>query len=220
MARPRTYKIEEVLAKIREYRLEHPTEMLKARPVSDYLKKNGYPIEPYTIKRTAEFRDELDKLNKGSAAEMLATIAMYKKLDVDQFFRKNRTPETIRDALITMDAYYGSLAASASAAISEKDRLTEENRRLHRKIDELKAQIEDTKHLKDANLDLKREVSALKNILNKYVYPEVAKTLLSDAGLSSDSIVDSDKVAKMTVDETAEFTVDVLNEMAKEINHG
>ena len=217
MARPRNYKIEEILAKIREYRLEHPTEMLKARPVSDYLKQNGYPIEPYTIKRTAEFRDELDKLNKGSVAEMLATIAMYKKLDIDQFFRKHRTPESIRNALTTLDAYYGALAASAAAAIKEKDKLTEDIRRLRRQNNELKAQMEDATKLKEEIRNLKKEVSALRTILDKYVYPDAAKTLLSDAGLPANSIVDPEKVAEITVNEGTVFNAEILNDIAKEI---
>lgn len=218
MARPRNYKIEEVLTKIREYRVAHPTEILKPKSVSNYLKENGFAIEPYTIKRTPELMDELEKLNRGSAAEMIATIAIYKKLDIDRLFQENRTPEALRQAIRTLDDYYGALAASASAALTEKDKLSSEVKTLQKSNNELKSQIEDTKHLKDENRRLRKEISALKNTLNKYVYPDVAKSLLSEAGFSdTDGVADPEKVNEMTVNESTEFNVDILNAISLEI---
>ena len=217
MGRPRKYNIEEVLAKIREYRLEHPNEMLKSRTISDYLKKNGFPIEPYTIKRTPEFREELEKLNRGTAAEVLATIAIYKKIDIDRFFRENRTQESLREAIVSLDAYYGALAASASAVISEKDKFLEENKSLHRNIEDLKSQIKDADQLKEEIRHLKKEVSSLKTILNEYVYPEVANAILSEAGTVENSFVNPEKATDMIVDESTEFDIDILNDISKGI---
>lgn len=185
MARGKTYKSEEIIRLVDEFRIENPSEKITIPNFGKYIRKKDMDIQDHTLRRDKEFRNYLEAINKGAEQEIENDLVTYKTIDIDSFLEKNRTKDKLKEAIVIRDRYYANIAARAAEAFKER-------RKLQKRVEELEAEIESLKEnlsavqAKADNADIKLKnniISKLRAILNSYVYPDVANAILQKEGI-------------------------------------
>lgn len=64
MARVKTYKIDEIIKLLNEYRFENSGAKVTIPKFGEYIRDKGYAIEDHTLRRDDEFRAYLNKVMK------------------------------------------------------------------------------------------------------------------------------------------------------------
>lgn len=189
---PRKVKIESetLISLIDQFyaeKCEGQPERLKIPQIGAYIRSKGYDVADYLIRRNEEAKAYIEKMQNTTEEIHVHTVAVYRDLDIDNFLMKNNTKEKLRIAIRERENYYREITHSASYSFKE-------NKRLERQVVELKQQIEELKSknecitekctvLDSENRRNMIEKQKLREIVDTYVYPEVANELLKQAGL-------------------------------------
>lgn len=161
---------------------ERPEELIKPSALAKYLEENGYDVKDYTIRRNAESREYIEKLNSKIKEEELnfEKPIVYDTLDVDAFLKRNNNRNSLKNALIELDRSYAQIASQAAKAIKS-------NRELRAKVDKqeeiiatLTQQNEKlTAKITDGQRKEKDEIiRTLKRILDNYIYPSMGNAII------------------------------------------
>lgn len=210
MARVKTYKIDEIIKLLNEYRFENSGAKVTIPKFGEYIRGKGYAIEDHTLRRDDEFRAYLNKVNEDDENRLLNGVVTYRTLDADAFLAKNNSRSKLKEALTTRDRYYANIAARAADAIKAKRASDKKAQELEARISELEAlvselntKLEDIK-AKNTSEELKKKnetIRKLKNVLDDYVYPDAANAILKKEGILevANSLVPEDVIESKTV---------------------
>jgi hypothetical protein len=180
MAKKRSIEAESLINLLDEYRFDNPNVKITIPLFGIYVRSKGYDVQDYTIRRSAEFRAYLDKISKGTEEDSRSDLVTYKTLDADDFLEKNRTPDSLKSALVARDRYYARIAANAVEAINARQALERKVAEQKKRIAELETQLENVQAKAD-NADIRQKnavIAKLKAILDSYIYPEAANAIL------------------------------------------
>lgn len=161
---------------------------LKIPEIGQYVRSNGYPeLKDYVIRRNEQVITHIEELKQTSEKKELSLVVAYKTIDIENFINTNRSDTKMKKALSELNMYYKTIC-DAATLINEKAKRSESKRKeLEKKLNETQAELEILR-TKNANLENeKKQLSAenkkLKQIINTYVYPEIANELLAKEGL-------------------------------------
>lgn len=164
MARVKTYKIDEIIKLLNEYRFENSGAKVTIPKFGEFIRDKGYAIEDHTLRRDDEFRAYLNKVNEDDENRLLNGVVTYRTLDADAFLAKNNSRSKLKEALTTRDRYYANIAARAADAIKAKRTSDKKAQELEARISELEAlvselntRLEDMK-AKNTSEELKRKM--------------------------------------------------------------
>lgn len=224
MARPKMIEDTELLKLLKQFyenECNGNIKKLNYEAVSNYIRHHGYPEYQATmLRRTKAAREYLDGLRNVANGKNIQMVIAYKTLDVDAFLDTNRSRDSLRSALIALDNHYRTIYDSASIIIKSNNKQTElynqatENLNLaQNQIKELEATIST---LKDELKDLRSKNKALQDVVDTYVYPDIANELLSRDSViyQEQSTIDGEKLDKNIIDAATE----IKNIPAKEDN--
>ena len=179
------------------------------KSLADYICAQGYPsVTARLLQRNLAVRSCIEEWNESIEDKNKGIVVAYKTLDVDAFIVRNGNPNALRKALSELDTYYKSVCSAATEILAE-------NRVLKRKISDF--QISTTQHketvteisseiknIKNEINRLKKENRALRDVVETYVYPEIANEILKKKGLlqNTSEIVSTDALesAMITAD--------------------
>lgn len=106
---------------------------------------------------------------------------------MDAFLVKNNTKEKLKKAFKERENYYREITHSASYSFKENRRLEQLVRELKKRIKESEEELENIKKksidISSDNRNYKSENQKLREIIDTYVYPEIANELLKKQGL-------------------------------------
>lgn len=180
MARKKLISDEDLLNLFEQYLIaccSGDPNLVKISQFGDFVRKKGYPnVADTTIRRNTIFRDTLELHKKEFEDEGYQTVITYKTLDVENFMATNRTPASLKSALIELNKYYQKIADYATSFKQEADNLRLRVNELEAKNDKLTNKIKVDK-------DLDSENKKLRSIIKNSVYPEIANELLKAEGL-------------------------------------
>lgn len=187
MARLKAIMDEELVEYFEQYLAEHclyDIKLFKIPNFGDYIRENGFPqVADTTIRRNKVFRKALDIRKKEQVDEQYQAVITYKTLDVESFMRTNRTPSSIKAALIELNQHYKRIA---EAALSYRDQVEslktqiKELRELFQNSNSEKISIE---KIKSDIKELQKENKSLRGLIQASVYPAIANELLKAEGL-------------------------------------
>lgn len=203
MARSKVLSSDELIKQVDEFRFENPGTCVSIPALGEYIRKKGFPIQDYTLRRDADLRKYIESIVKKEDGNTYVEVVTYRTLDVDTFLENNRTQAELKAALSQRDQYYARIAATAVEAIKKKKATEKSLQELQEKCAALesalahKAQKEDTAAMKEKDA----VITKLKGILDTYVYPDVANTLLEKEGIleTVNHIVNLQSVESLTL---------------------
>ena len=192
MSRTKTYNTKEVIGYLNEYRIENPGLKISIPKFGTYLRGKGCDVQDHTLRRDEEFKKYLEEINKEESNERFNELITYKTIDVDAFIEKNNNKVKLKEALINRDRYYADIAARATEAIHEKNECLEKMRKSDAETAKLKEQIKKLEEKKD------EIITALKSIIDDYIYPNAANAILRKEGILKieNNIIDDEVIDK------------------------
>ena len=215
MPRGRSYNTDELLRILDEYRFDNAGKKISIPKFGEYIRSLGYEIEDYTLRRDEGFRKAIQEINNENDSVVYNNLVAYKSLDIDAFINKNNTKSKLKEALSLRDKYYAKVAIYAMDSIKAKKGLEQKIDELENEIKELKSEISklqallDKKKVDNSELKEKNEVILkLREILETYIYPDMANALLETEGIldAVNQLVDFETVTKKLI--TADSVID------------
>ena len=197
--------------------------LFKIPQFGDYLRKNGFPnVADTTIRRNKPFRDILESKKLISPDENYQVIITYKTLDVDSFMKINRTPSSVKAALVELSQYYKGVVEAAANIKSENDTLRKELKKVTTQLREEHSDKLAFDKVMEEKVQLETENKKLQSILKTSVYPEIANELLKAEGLlKTDKTVITDEFLAnhiITADTEIDFSIDEISSINKPEN--
>lgn len=173
---------------------------LKIPAIGEYIRSQGYDVADYLIRRNHDVRDYITKLQNNAEETYINSVTVYRDMDVTAFVEKNNTPSKLIRAIKERENYYREVTTSAAYCFQENKKLQKRLHDLEKRIKELENSIVNDENTFSETSRLCKELKAenvqLRNIVDTYVYPEIANELLKKQGLlkTTAGIVDADKV--------------------------
>ena len=133
-------------------------------------------------------------------------------MDVDDFLKKNRTIKALKKALIERQNYYMEVASSATLIFEENKKLKKKLEKLEKEMSVLEKELETKSIANQETLsgfrEAKRRVRVLQDLVETYVYPEIANELLVQRGIlkKTESMVDPIVVGENLVKPTDDIS--------------
>lgn len=167
------------------------TALLEIPQIGKYVRSKGYDIDDYLIRRYKGARAHIKELQESTEEIHIHTVAVYRDIDMDEFLAKNNTREKLKNALKERENYYREITHSAAYSFKENKRLELLEKNSKKRVEELEKELEAIES-KSANLssdsrNYKSENRKLREIIDTYVYPEIANELLKQQGLLKDT---------------------------------
>lgn len=161
---------------------------MKIAEIGRYVRSHGFPnVNDPVIARNASVRQYIEESISKSKNEDYLRVSVYKTLDVEQLFERNNSVSSLKKVLTEREQYYKSLSEAAARALDQNDDLKEENNHLKLKLDDIMISNEQNEstieNLSRENKQLQADNKKLRNIIDIYVYPEIANELLKKQGL-------------------------------------
>lgn len=237
MGRPKAIEDSELLELLDSYVVEvcdgNP-DRVKFSGLAKYARSKGYEnVESYTISRSEAVRKHLEDIRENYDKDnYTAKVTVFQRLNVDEFLKKNHSPELLKKALVTRDMYYEKIHNSCAYYMRksrEASREAEESRikseKLRKKIDELDSRLDEMKKA----LDTVREENCMqRDYIKTYVDPGIAATILQKcedraAGMASSvnvSGINEEAVKKNTVkaDTPVKFNNNIVQGLFDRLN--
>ncbi len=162
-------------------------EQLKIPQIGEYARSKGCDVADYLIRRNSEAKAYINKLQENTEETHIQTVAVYRDLDMDAFLMKNNTKEKLKKALKERECYYREVTNSASYCFKENKRLDQQVKEYKKRIKELEELLEAAENkcadIGNVSRNSKAENQKLREIIDTYVYPEIANELLKQQGL-------------------------------------
>jgi hypothetical protein len=188
MARPKSFKEDELIALINEYYLKYPNMTIKVSDLERYANAHGHPeFKSHSIRRCPRAKQYIDQINASNQVTLETTIVTWRQLDVDAFLNLNRSRSDLKNALIQRDNYYGEVCRSAGEFLRDKKQLEAKITRMKSEINDLKNQVAELEQMNTKRINRYSQVmlSKMKKVLDTYVYPDIANEILKKEGLGS-----------------------------------
>ena len=226
MARKKLISDEELIDIFKHYLEEQCNsniQLFKIPQFGNYVRQNGFPnVADTTIRRNKPFRDMVESMMLVDADKDYQVIITHKTLDVDSFMMTNRTPSSIKAALVELSQYYKDIVDAATNIKSEYDTLKKELNQLTAKYREQSSDKLALDKTSEEKRQLEIENQKLQSILKTSVYPEIANELLKAEGLlKSDNKVITDEFLEsqvITADTEIDLRVDDTPSVSKPDN--
>ena len=229
MARPKMIEDAELIKLIKQFyenECNGNIKKLNYEAVSNYVRNHGYPEYQATmLRRNNAVREYLDNLKNAANDTNIQTVIAYKTLDVDAFLDTNKSRDSLRSALIALDNHYRTMYDSASVIIKNNNRQAEQHGQATESLNLAQNQIKEMEStisaLKDEIKDLRAKNKTLQDIVDTYVYPNIANELLSRESViyQEQSIIDSQKLDGKIIDATTKIkrTDNVINTLLNKL---
>ncbi len=160
---------------------------LKIPQIGEYVRSKGYDVADYLIRRNEEAKAYIEKLQESTEEIHIHTVSVYRDIDMNAFLMKNNTKEKLKKALKERENYYREITNSAAYSFKENRRLEQQVKELKTKNKKLEEELESVNSkgadLGSDNRNYKAENRKLREIIEAYVYPEIANELLKKQGL-------------------------------------
>lgn len=208
MARPTKMDSEIMLSFAQQYFAEKCNgniELLTIPKIGEYIRLHGHDIQDHLVRRNRKIKDYINSLKEQNEKATITTVAVYKDIDIDDFIKKNRTERSLKKALVERQNYFMNVASSATLIFEENKKLKKKVDQLEKEISLLEQELESTAFAKKEALtgfhDARRRVRILQDLVETYVYPEIANELLMQNGIlkKSESMVDPEIVEENLV---------------------
>ena len=186
----------------------------KYNNLAEYICAQGFPdVTARLLQRNLAVRTCIEEWKEGTEDKNKSIVVAYKTLDVDAFIDRNRNRNALRKALTELDKYYKSVCDAATEILAE-------NRRLKRKTSDLETSATNHKEMAAENsieikdkkneiIKLKKENRVLRELVETYVYPEIANEILKQKGLlmNTADIISPDALERTIVTADTDISV-------------
>lgn len=222
MPRPKIIEDKDAINLIRTYYdtvCKGDIRKLKMSDIASYIQQNGYPSYTVeTLRRSSVVRKYLDTIKSSAEEATIARVLVYKTLDVQSFIQSHPTRQAMIRGLTELDTYYKTIADSAAVLRDQNTKLKSQNQSLKskdadttKKIAELTEQVV---MLKKAQSAQQKQLKAYSKLVNQYIYPEVATSLLKEFKIinTNDEITHINPLAVNSEMVTPDTSVKITNE--------
>jgi len=188
MARPRKMTTEDMLIIVNAVYEEHgDPARLKCSFLADYAIARGFDVKAYDFRRNPAVRERIGELSDLSPFFTNDKALAYKGLDVDAFIKRNKTPATLKNALVELDAAWRKVYDRLCSVLKEREKLTRELNQKTLDYEQLERKYNETA-AQSAELRGKQKEMLLKNrylasSVKKYLYPAIANEILKSEGV-------------------------------------
>lgn len=190
MARKKSIETDTLISLIDQFYVEKCNSnatRLKIPEIGKYVRSNGYDAADYVIRRDQKARSHIKHLQEATEEIHIHTVAVYRDMDIDAFLQKNNTEEKLKKALKERENYYREVTHSASYCFKEYKNMRQQLQELRKHIAEMETALENEKRDNSendiTNERLRKENKILHEIIDTYVYPEIANELLKKQGV-------------------------------------
>lgn len=208
MARKTKIDTDTLISLVGQYYAEkcdnNPT-ALKIPAIGDYIRSQGYDVADYLIRRNQEVREYITRLQDNTEETYINSVSVYRDLDINAFVEKNNTPSKLIKAIKERENYYREVTTSAAYCFQENKKLQRKLQDMEKRIRELEFSMTKDEGLYSETSRLCKEIKAenvqLRNVVDTYVYSEIANELLKKQGLlkTTAGIVDVEKVEESII---------------------
>lgn len=165
--------------------------LLKIPAIGSYIRSKGYPVQDYILRRNELAREYINKLRTTTEDTYIRSVSVYRDIDMDTFLQKNNTLSKLKKALVEREGYYREITNSAAYSFKENKEIKVEIKDLKnlnsKLMLELKQEIENRKIIESKNRQVINENKRLREIIDTYIYPEIANELLKKSGLINET---------------------------------
>jgi len=161
---------------------------------------------------------------KGILLLTLGTVSWDKDLDILLFLEKHNTREKLMKAIKERENYYQEITESAAYFLKENKELSEKISQHKKEKESLKTDLEETK-MKNTQLTLElrklqKDHQKLLQLVEDYVYPEIANEMLKKDGFlkTTANIVDPAKMEDQLIDIDTDISA-IKNNLIKDLFH-
>ena len=178
---------------------------LKIPAIGEYIRSQGYDVADYLIRRNQDVRDYITRLQDNTEETYINSVSVYRDIDVKAFIEKHNTPTKLMNAIKERENYYREVTISATYCFQENKKLQRKLQDMEKRIRELESSMtkDEGSYSETTRLckTLKEENAHLRNIVDTYLYPEMANELLKKQGLlkTTAGIVDVEKVEESII---------------------
>ena len=178
---------------------------LKIPAIGEYIRSLGYDVADYLIRRNQSVKDYISNLQSNSESFYISSVSVYRDIDIRAFLEKNNTPDKLMKAIKERENYYREVTNSASYSFQENKKMKLKISELEKRIGELESAYKDyqgkSKEISLKYKELKEENKSLRDIVDTYVYPEIANELLKKQGLLKNTaeMVSMDKIEETII---------------------
>lgn len=167
---------------------EGDVKLLKTPLICEYIRKNGYPsYQDYILRRNKAVMEHINQIKTLQSDEDYKFLSAYKTIDVEEFVSKNHGVSAMKRALTELDSYYKSVSDKATKICDrnrELESLLADNKVKIMELNmELESSREEIEELKNSIKALTVNNGSYREIIDTYVYPEIANELLKQSGL-------------------------------------
>lgn len=155
--------------------------------LAKYAGRQGVPAKEYEFRRNRGVRRRLDELKAGASRTGTDALLVYKSIDADGLVRTCQDLSDLKGKLNDMDAYwksvydrYTEMEINYRNAVSRK---AESEKQAGVMKKEMQRSEELYRALEKENRGLRRENAYLRRMLEKYLYPDLARQLMQEAHL-------------------------------------
>lgn len=191
MARPKQIEDAVLLDLIKEYfdkECGKNGKRIKTSEVVRYINNHGYPdYQVTTLRRTPAAMGFIKQLEELKNNDEYMVSATYQTIDASLFVDTHRSREALIKAITDRDTYYKTVADSAVLAIKTHNKLAADynnevavREAFEARVQELETQLKESA---DRCKALEKTLKAYEDVIDTYVYPEIANTLLAKEGI-------------------------------------
>lgn len=161
---------------------------IKFTGLEKYAEEQGISAKEYEFRRNSGVRRRLDELKMpASGVETSASALVYKSLDVDGMIRTCQDLSDLKGKLADMDIYWKSIYDRHMDMEKKYRNALAQKADSEKQAGLMKQEIQRSEELYRAsekeNRGLRRENAYLRKMLEKYLYPDLARQLMHEAHL-------------------------------------
>lgn len=191
MARPKKASDELLISIVDEYYTTvalGDMSKMKFSALEVYSREHGAEIKEHVFRRNKAVIKRIGELRELSASEEDIQVSVgYRNLDVEGLIRSCSSVDDLRNKLVELDNYwkdiyehYIEVTKGNKKEILDKSRVVKDNDQLSHANAELVSKYDE---IRKENKELKRENIYFRQIMDRYIVPELARELMRQANL-------------------------------------
>jgi hypothetical protein len=202
LGRKRLISDEKILILLNDFLIEAcegNINLFKIPVFGEYVRSNGYSnISDRLIRRNKALLNKIAELQVSEKSIDDHIISTFKTIDTQKFIENNRTKQAIVSSLTKLNSYYYSVYEAAVRINEHSKKVIESGVKINEEVKLLrvksKSDDSEKEELRNELQELKGQNKKYKEIIETYVYPEIANELLVKDGLlknTSDTVKES-----------------------------
>lgn len=192
MGRPKKNSSGQLVALIDEFYLNEAQgdiSRLNCSELERYASGKGMTVKAYDLRRDKKAMDRIREIREETGRTGTeAVAASYKTLDVEELIRSCRDADELVSRIMELDKYWKNIYESLENREEMRKAFREEREKEASREKEqamaLGKLLEEREELAVKNRTIVKENTALRRIIDRYLYPTVAEYLLKEEGLS------------------------------------